>query len=72
LDEEISRDVFLVELPPRCEFEWSDVLNADGDILFSLVSLIYCVDSWCLEFRSACEREHGTFGWDGTVGEKQG
>jgi hypothetical protein len=57
---------FFLELPPKCEFESSDALNAD--ILFSVVSLIYCVDSWCLEFRSVCEREHGAFRWDGTVG----
>lgn len=52
---------FLVELPPKCEFECSDALNADGNILFSLVSLIYFLDSWCLEFRSVCEREHWGF-----------
>jgi hypothetical protein len=45
---------FLVKLPPKCEFECSDALNAGGDISFTLVSLIYCVDSWCLEFRSFC------------------
>jgi len=73
LDEKISEDIFfLVELPPKCEFERSDTLNADGDILFSLVSIIYCEDSWCLEFRSVCEREHRAFSWDGTVAEKQG
>jgi hypothetical protein len=63
---------FLVELPPNCECECSDILKADGDILFSLVSLMHCVDSWCLEFRSVSGREHGAFSWDGTVRENQG
>ena len=59
----------MVELPPKCEFECTDALNADGGILFSLVSLKYCVDSWCLEFRSLCEREHEVFSWGDTVGK---